>query len=143
MAGLLSQAGLVLGYSVASELRGFPVGARFVVIWLVTGAIAGPVFGAAGALLRDGRRRIRTAAAGVTGSVWLIEGAYFLSLATDDNSSSGPGTTAGWCYLCVGVLLPVALARSVRDRAYAVLALLVSAGAAGGALALVSAAFLA
>ncbi|WUD78001.1 hypothetical protein OG937_42975 [Streptomyces sp. NBC_00510] len=43
----------------------------------------------------------------------------------------------------MGVLLPVALARSVRDRAYAVLALLVGAGAAGGAMVLVSAAFLA
>ncbi|MDI3423844.1 DUF6518 family protein [Streptomyces luteolus] len=128
--GVLSQLGLVVGYYATSELRGFAAGMSAVVIWVVAGVVAGPVYGAAGALLTDERRHIRSIAAGVTGSVWVMEGIRFLSLATDANSNSGPGKAAGWCYLLVGVLLPLALARSLRERGYALLTLAAASGAA-------------
>ncbi|ROO87297.1 hypothetical protein EDD29_4894 [Actinocorallia herbida] len=142
VAGLLSQAGLVAGYYVTSELRGYAAGTTSVLIWIAAGTIAGPVYAAAGSLLADGRRRIRATAAGVTGSVWIMEGLNFLSLASDANSNSGPGRTAAWCYLLIGVLLPVALARSARDRAYALPALLCGAAAATAAAVLINRAFL-
>ncbi|MDX3056207.1 DUF6518 family protein [Streptomyces sp. NE06-03E] len=129
-AGLLSQIGLVAGYYVTAELRGFAAGISSVVIWLVVGAVAGPVYGAAGALLQDDRRLVRTSAAGVTGSVWVMEGLQFLSLASDSNSNSGPGRTAAWCYLATGVVLPLVLARTSRDRIRALLGLGAAAGAA-------------
>ncbi|MCC9306287.1 DUF6518 family protein [Kitasatospora sp. RB6PN24] len=128
-AGALSQLGLVVGYYATSEVRGFAADTGSVVIWIVAGAVAGPVYGAAGALLRHGRRAVRTAAAGVTGSVWALEGIAFLALAT--SSDGGPGTTAGWCYLVVGIGLPLALTRGVRDRACALLVLAAGTGAAG------------
>ncbi|MFI8004711.1 DUF6518 family protein [Streptomyces sp. NPDC086010] len=130
IAGPISQVGLVVGYYAAAELRSFPVAMSGVVIWIVAGVVAGPVYGAAGALLRSSRRRIRTFAAGVTGSIWLMEGIHFLSLASDANSNSGPGRTAGYCYLAIGVILALALARTARDRIYALLALAAATGAA-------------
>ncbi|MER7811941.1 DUF6518 family protein [Streptomyces sp900116325] len=130
VAGALSQGGLVVGYYATSELRSFPVAMSSVVIWIAAGAIAGPVYGAAGALLGSDRRCIRTSAAGVTGSVWLMEGIHFLSLASDANSNSGPGRTAGWCYLAVGVIFALALTRTSRDRICALLALAAATGAA-------------
>jgi hypothetical protein len=142
VAGVLSQVGLVVGYYATSELRGFAAGTSAVVIWIAAGVVAGPLHGAAGALLREGRRRVRAVAAGVTGSVWAMEGLHFLRLASDANSPSGPGTTAGWCYLLVGLLLPLALARSLRDRVPALLTLVVGAGAATGAVVVIDSAFM-
>ncbi|GAB2856077.1 hypothetical protein GCM10022221_64620 [Actinocorallia aurea] len=141
-AGLIAQVGLVAGYYVTSEMRGFAAGMASVVIWVAAGAIAGPVYAAAGSLLADGRRYVRVTAAGVTGSVWIMEGLNFLYLATDANSNSGPGRTAAWCYLLIGVALPVALARSPRERAYALPALLGTAAAAILAAVLINKAFL-
>lgn len=142
VAGFVTLAWMVVGYYVTSQLRGFPVGMGAVLIWCAVAAVAGPVFGAAGTLVRDRRRLARAVSVGFTGSVWLMEGIRFLSLATDAHSNSGPGTTAGWCYVLVGLGLTLALARSMRDRCYAMLALLVGTGAALGASALIDAAFL-
>lgn len=142
VAGLLSQAGLVLGYYATSGLRGFPVDRASLVVWIAAGALAGPAYGAAGALLRDPRTLLRATATGLTGSVRLLEGLHFLQLDTAAGSYSGPGPTAGWCYLAVGCLLPPLLARSARDRLLAVLPLLAGAMATAGAVLLVEASFL-
>ena len=141
VAGVLTQIGLVVGYYATAELRGYPAGTAAVVIWIITGMVAGPAYGAAGALLGDHRRPTRAAAAGITGSVWVVEGLHLLWLATDANSNSGPGATAGCSYIVIAVLLPLALARSMRDRAYALLALTVFAGAAAVAGLLIESAF--
>ncbi|OKJ99468.1 hypothetical protein AMK26_25845 [Streptomyces sp. CB03234] len=141
LAGLLSQAGLVVGYYATSEMRGYAAGLSAVVIWIAAGLVAGPGYGAAGALLRHHRPVVRSAAAGVVGSVWVMEGLHFFRLATDANSNSGPGTTAAWCYTAVGVLLPLVLARSLRDRCYALLALAAGAALATGAGLVIDAAF--
>jgi hypothetical protein len=58
-------------------------------------------------------------------------GVSLLRLATDARSDSGPGTTAGWSYITVGVVLPLLLARTPRDRFYALLAVAVAAVAVG------------
>ncbi|MGW5365905.1 DUF6518 family protein [Actinopolymorpha pittospori] len=142
VAGLLTQAGLVVGYYAATEARGYAASMTAVIIWVGTGVVAGPAYGLAGALLRTPRRPIRVAAVGITGSVWLCEGLRYLWLATDANSHSGPGTTAGWCYIAVGLLLPVVLARSMRDRCWALLALAAGVCVAAAAFAVVQAMFL-
>ncbi len=142
LAGILSQAGLVVGYYGTSELRGYPAGLAAVVIWIAAGVVAGPAYGAAGALLRDRRRLIRSAAAGITGSVWVMEGLRFFWLATDAQSNSGPGTAAAWCFTAVGALLPLFLSRTLRDRCYAVLVLVVAAALAVGAGLVIDAAFM-
>ncbi|MFC0862399.1 DUF6518 family protein [Sphaerimonospora cavernae] len=141
VAGLVSQVGLVVGYYATSELRGFAAGMSAVVIWVVASLVAGPAYGAAGALLADRRRRVRSVAAGVPGSVWVMEGAHFFSLASAANSHSGPGTTAGWCFIAVGVVLPLILARSLRDRLWALLTLAVCGALATGAMTLIDVAF--
>lgn len=142
VAGFVTLAWMVVGYYATSQLRGFPVGTDAILIWTAVAAVAGPVFGAAGALVRDQRRRLRAASVGITGSVWLMEGIRFLSLATDAHSNSGPGATAGWCYILVGLGLTLVLGRSMRDRCIAVLTLFVGTGATLGASALIDAAFL-
>ncbi|MGH3350203.1 MAG: DUF6518 family protein [Nocardioides sp.] len=141
IAGVLSQVGLVFGYYATSELRGYPAGMAAVVIWVLAGLVAGPAYAAAGALLRHHRQLIRAAAAGLTGTVWVMEGLRFFSLATDANSNSGPGTTAAWCYTVFGVFLPLALSRSLRERCYALLVLVVGAGVAVGISLLIDMAF--
>lgn len=159
LAGLLTQVGLVAGYYATTQLRGFPVGMAAIVIWVVAGAVAGPVYGAAGSLLRfgsggsaaDGARRpgrpgrqrlVRAGAAGVTGSVWVMEGLHFFSLATDANSNSGPGVGAAWAYTIVGVLLPPLLARTLRERLYSLVVLAVATGLAASAGLVIEAAFI-
>ncbi|WP_016910188.1 DUF6518 family protein [Streptomyces xiaopingdaonensis] len=139
-AGLLSQVGLVAGYFVTAEFRGFSSGMSSVLVWIVAGVVAGPVHGAAGALLKDDRRHVRTVAAGLTGSVWGVEGLHFLRLAAD--SGTGPGAAAGWCYLLVSLLLPLLLARFVRERSYALLTLVAGAGAVAASLVLLETALM-
>lgn len=138
LAGLLTQVGLVLGYYATTELRGFAAGIAAIVIWVAAGTVAGPVYGAAGAQLRYGHSGsekrsgllVRVCAAGVTGSVWIMEGLNFFSLATEANSFSGPGVAAGWAYVIVGVALPLLLARPLRERLYSLVVLAVATGLA-------------
>lgn len=118
VAGAVAEAGLVLGYYLSAG--GFSFGSTSMLIWFVTGLIAGPVYGAAGALWRDRRRPVRSAALGVLGAAWVADGLRDLWLAT---SHSGPGTTAGRCVIAFGVLLTVFLGRSVRDRVFGLAAL--------------------
>jgi hypothetical protein len=141
VAGALTQAGLVIGYYATSELRGYAADMTSVMIWIAAGVVAGPAFGAAGALLRDARRGVRVTAVGITGSVWLVEGLHYLWMVRTSNH--GPGTTAGWVYIAVGVLLPLALGRSPRDRCYALPVTVAGAGAAALAGFLAEQAFLA
>ncbi|WP_281191292.1 DUF6518 family protein [Nonomuraea maritima] len=142
VAGVLSQLGLLAGYYVTAELRGYPAGLGAVVIWAVAGVVAGPVYGAAGALLRADRRILRAVATGLTGSAWGADGLRFLWLASDAQSNSGPGATAGWSFLLISVLLPVALARSARDRVYALLVLIAGVGAVAVASLVIDQAFM-
>lgn len=154
VAGLLSQVGLVLGYYVTSELRGFGAAISSIVIWSAAGAVAGPVYGAAASLLRHGLSAstepeatetnrwpvlIRSAAAGVTGSVWIMESLRFVQL--DADSGTGPGLGAAWGYALVGLLLPPLLARSIRERLYALGVLVLAAALAWAATLVIEAAF--
>lgn len=152
LAGLLTQVGLVVGYYATTELRGFAAGMAAIVIWVAAGAVAGPVYGTAGALFRyrpgstaDGSRDrwwlVRSCAAGITGSVWIMEGLNFFNLARDANSNSGPGVGAAWVYSVVGFVLPLVLARTLRERMFALLALAVATGLALVAGIVVNAAF--
>ncbi len=133
LAGLVTEVGLVVGYYATSELRGFAAGMNAVLIWITAGLAAGPAHGAAGALLRSARGLVRTAVVGITGSIWLFEGAWTLWLAADANSNSGPGEIAGWSYIAVGVALPLILGRSMGERLRAL-----PFTAAGAALALIA-----
>ena len=114
LAGLVTEVGLVVGYYTTSELRGFAADTNSVLIWIAAGLVAGPAYGAAGALLRSARGPVRTAAVGITGSIWLFEGMWTLWLAADSNS--GPGRIAGWSYIAIGLALPLLLGRSAGER---------------------------
>lgn len=72
--GLLTCVLQVVGYYVASDLRGFAVGSFYVLVWSAAAFVGGPVFGVAGWLLRRGDGRLKELPAALVGGVWLAEG---------------------------------------------------------------------
>lgn len=75
--GVLSFVSLVLGYTIATELRGLTYNPMF---WSVVGIIAGPFIGAASAVL-VGRHRIQSAiGAGALAGVLIADGIYGLTV---------------------------------------------------------------
>lgn len=72
--GLLTCLLQVPGYYVTADLRGFPVGSAYVLVWSAAAVVGGPVFGVAGRLLRSGQGRLRGLAPALVGGVWLAEG---------------------------------------------------------------------
>ena len=122
VAGALTQAGVVVGYYATARLSALPVAWSSVLIWVATGVVAGPMYGAAGAAWRDRRILLRVAALGLLGGVWVQDGIHALRLATDVASPSGPGVVAGWSAIAVGALLPLIAGRSTRDRLLGLLA---------------------
>ncbi|MCI2420816.1 DUF6518 family protein [Saccharopolyspora sp. K220] len=115
-AGALTEAGMVLGYYGTAFLSGFAVSASSTLIWILAGVLAGPVYAAAGSARRHPRILLRVAGLGLLGGVLIMEGCWALWLATDANSNSGPGPVAGWCAIAIGVVLPLVLGRSIKDR---------------------------
>ena len=81
--GVASFVGLVLGYTVASELRGLTYNP---VLWSAVGVIAGPFVGAAAAAV-VGRHPVRAAVgAGALAGVLLADGIYGLTVVSDSTS---------------------------------------------------------
>lgn len=127
VAGVLSFVALVLGYTLASEVRGLHYDPTF---WGAVGVVAGPVVGTAAAAL-VGRRPVWAAlGAGALAGVALADGIYGLTVVDDTTS---PVYWTG-C-LVVGALLVVAAAVRLRTPA-TVGAVLVSTALAVGVLSL-------
>jgi len=73
LAGVLVCAAEVAGYYVTADLRGFPVGATSIAVWVVSGVVGGPVFGAAGRLWRTAVGRWRGLGPALLVGCWLAE----------------------------------------------------------------------
>jgi Family of unknown function (DUF6518) len=81
--GVASFVSLVLGYTIASELRGLAYNPVF---WSVVGVIAGPFVGAAAAAV-VGRHTVRaTLGAGALAGVLFADGMYGLTVVSDSTS---------------------------------------------------------
>lgn len=121
--GVLSFVSLVLGYTIASELRGLTYSP---VYWGAVGVVAGPFVGAAAAAV-VGRHPIRAAVgAGALAGVLVADGIYGLTVVADSTSR------VYWtiCLVLGGVLV---VTTSVRVRTIpAVVALTATTAAATG-----------
>lgn len=119
--GVVSFVSLVLGYTVASELRGLTYSP---VLWGAVGVVAGPFVGAAAAALVGPRPLLAGTGAGALAGVLLSDGIYGLTV-VDESTSPVYWTLC----LVLGVVLVVATAVRVRERR-AVVALALTAVAA-------------
>jgi hypothetical protein len=85
VAGVLSLAAMVLGYDIASVLRGFPLSPGSTAFWLTAAVLAGPVLGWGGNAVRL-RSRLTPLAVGAMSGVLVGEGAYGLLYIADTTS---------------------------------------------------------
>jgi hypothetical protein len=85
IAGALSLAAMVLGYDIASVLRGFSASPGGTFFWLTAAALVGPVLGWGGNALRT-RSRLAPLAAGAMSGVLVGEGVYGLLYIADTTS---------------------------------------------------------
>ncbi|WP_435113038.1 DUF6518 family protein [Nocardiopsis synnemataformans] len=85
IAGALSLAAMVLGYDIASVLRGFATLSGATVFWLTAAVLVGPVLGWGGNALRL-RTRLAPLAVGAMSGVLVGEGAYGLLYIADTTS---------------------------------------------------------
>jgi hypothetical protein len=83
VAGLLSFIGLVVGYTIASRLRGF---AYTPTSWLAVAVVAGPVVGVAAALMRRSSGLLALAGASVLAFVVIADGVRGLSVLSGTTS---------------------------------------------------------
>ncbi|WP_143785298.1 DUF6518 family protein [Okibacterium fritillariae] len=106
------------GYALVSTLRGYPdQGIR----WALIGLVAGPVLGAATALLRNESRRIVAIAAGVLGGVILGDAVHgFVAI---------PAGWGSWVIVASGALAFLAVTAVVLLRAWRPTLLLVATAA--------------
>lgn len=107
--GLLTQVGAVVGYYGYAELVRDGMGdLRAPSVWLCFAVVAGPVFGLAGTWWRRGAGRRPIMGAGLLGGVFAMDGLWHLTvlhyLAT------------GVAFTAVGVLIPLVLGRTWRER---------------------------
>lgn len=108
VAGTLTQVGAVVGYYAYAEFGRDGMGSLHApAVWLALAFVAGPIFGTAGAWWRGSGRR-HWIGAGALGAVFGMEGLWHLIvLGYLDTGITG-------CLLAV--VLPLALARTWRDR---------------------------
>jgi hypothetical protein len=108
----------VIGYYVAVPIvvDGAAANPHSVVIWTCVAVVGGPVFGVAGRWWRAGRPPRPAIGLGLLGGVLVAEGIY-------DVTSISNIRTAGWIMLAIGLIAPVALGRSARERLLAFVAM--------------------
>lgn len=114
-ASALAGWGVLLGalvgyYGSAWWLDGVPFGAVSVlVIWFLAACAGGPVFGIAGSWWRARRGWRHVAALALLGGVLIAEGIYLLARVQTQGR-------AGWVEIVAGLLVPLLLGRTARDR---------------------------
>lgn len=89
--------------------------------------MGGPLFGLAGRWGRDERQPRRGLALALPGGVFLAEGVYSLMF--------NPHLSVGWPLVGAGLLIPLLVGRSNRDRLWGLAALLAVAALGGAAFA--------
>jgi hypothetical protein len=116
-AGAVTLLSALLGYYLAAAiLVDAPTTTGVTIFWVVGALTGGPVFGVAGHWWRDHHSQRRVPALALLGGVFVAEGIYRISTI----SSHAP---AGWIMIVVGVLAPIILGKSLRERFYSLLAL--------------------
>lgn len=119
LAGFITLLGCLLGYYVAAH---FFVDASadsgIVIFWVGIALVGGPLFGVAGRWWRDAREWRRVAGAALLGAVIIAEGVYLLQNVPPEDRA------AGWVEIAIGVVVPLLLGRSNRDRLLGLAALL-------------------
>jgi hypothetical protein len=135
-AGLATPFGCLLGYYVAAHVFvDASADPGTVVFWIGVALVGGPLFGLAGHWWRDagadaswwrdapawgqrwGRWR-RAVGAGMLGAVIVAEGLFLLQVVPAEDRA------AGWAEIAVGLIVPLLLGRSTRDRLLGLAALL-------------------
>lgn len=119
LAGFITLLGCLLGYYVAAH---FFVDASadsgIVLFWIGIALVGGPLFGVAGRWWRDMREWRRVVGAALLGAAIIAEGAYVLQVVQPEDHA------AGWVEIAVGVIVPLLLGRSNRERLLGLVALL-------------------
>jgi hypothetical protein len=112
-AGTGTLIGAVIGYYAAVPIvvDGASANMRSVAIWTGTALVGGPVFGVAGRWWRREPFLKRVIALGLLSGVFVAEG-------LNDVRYIPTVRTAGWVFLAVGLLVPLVLGRSWRERLY-------------------------
>jgi len=106
------------GYYVAAPLAGNTSPLNGIALfWLVTALIGGPLFGHLGQWWRDGSFWQRVAAAALLGGVFVAEGARLSRIVPPEYAS------AGWGGIVIGLLIPLLIGRTNRERLVGFLAM--------------------
>jgi uncharacterized protein DUF6518 len=113
VAGAGTLVGAVIGYYAAVPIvvDGASANMRSVAIWAGTALVGGPVFGIAGRWWRREPFPKRVVALGLLSGVFVAEG-------LTDVRYIPTVRTAGWVLLVVGLMIPLVLGRSQRERVF-------------------------
>lgn len=113
--------GCVVGYYAAEAIvvADPSITSAHVFFWGSVALVGGPLFGAAGHWWRNPRSRWHIIAMGLLGAALIAEGAYFYHL----RGISLTYGTAGRIEMAIGVLTPLLLGRTARERLYGLLVL--------------------
>jgi hypothetical protein len=123
--GIGTLIGTVVGYYGTAQLvQGGPSAFYGTAFWIGMAIISGPMLGVAGRWWRRERLSRRVVAIALLGGIFISEGLYLLW-----NIHELP---AGWGGIVIGILIPLFLGRSVKDRLFvlAILPLVVLLGIA-------------
>jgi len=114
-AGPVTLLAALVGYYATVVLLGGSAGGRSILIfWGVIAVAGGPIFGLAGRRWRRPERVWHVAAIGLIGGAAVAEGVYLMRIL--------PDAATGVAFAVAGVLAPIVLGRSWRDRALGVAA---------------------
>ena len=116
-AGFVALVAAIAGYyvSVPVIVEGASSDVRSVTVWVVAALVGGPVLGMAGHWWRDDRALRRIAALAILGGVFTGEG---LERVLADPRIGA----AGWTMVAAGILVPLVLGRTIRERLWSLAA---------------------
>lgn len=86
--GFLALAGMLIGYNVATELRGHATGITLWLFWGLAAVVVGPVLGVSAAWARGTDRRRIAAGTAMVAGILVGEGVYGLTRIADSTSSA-------------------------------------------------------
>ena len=109
LAGVGVLVGAVVGYYLAAVAAGAGAGVRIMAIWIGTALVGGPVYGVAGRWWRGEPGRRRVVAIGLMGGILAAEGVSTVLRIPEM-------ARVGWVELGAGIVLTLALGRTMRER---------------------------
>lgn len=130
LAGFVALACCLIGYFATGIASDVPYAPYFVVLWFGVAVFGGSLFGLAGYAWRDRRQWMHVTGLGLLGGVFVAEG-LFTVLANQH-------LTTGWPLITGGLIMPLALGRSGRDRLWGLAASLGAATLGAGAYAVIN-----